>query len=96
METSGRTAGRGGEPVRRAGLGAAALEIIHDRRRAELLASVGRRRLAEIYKGNKKTHLKALKQKTGVAFEDMLFFDDDMENRTCRSWASCRADAGGC
>jgi magnesium-dependent phosphatase 1 len=37
-------------------------------------------RLAEIYKGNKKTHLKALKQKTGVAFEDMLFFDDDMEN----------------
>ena len=37
-------------------------------------------RLAEIYKGNKKTHLKALKQKTGVAFEDMLFFDDDQEN----------------
>ena len=37
-------------------------------------------RLAEIYKGNKKTHLKALKEKTGVAFEDMLFFDDDQEN----------------
>ena len=30
---------------------------------------------AEIYKGNKKTHLKALKQKTGV-FYDMLFFDN--------------------
>jgi magnesium-dependent phosphatase 1 len=37
-------------------------------------------RLAEIYKGSKKTHLKALKEKTGVAFEDMLFFDDDQEN----------------
>ena len=37
-------------------------------------------RLAEIYKGNKKQHLKALKQKTGIAYEDMLFFDDDRDN----------------
>lgn len=36
--------------------------------------------LVEIYKGSKKGHFKALQKKTGIAFEDMCFFDDDPVN----------------
>lgn len=35
---------------------------------------------AEIYKGSKRNHFRALQKKTKVAFEDMLFFDDDPAN----------------
>jgi len=36
--------------------------------------------LVEIYKSNKQVHFQALQKKTGISFEDMLFFDDDMTN----------------
>ena len=36
--------------------------------------------LAEIYKGSKRDHFKALQKKTNIAFERMCFFDDDMSN----------------
>mmetsp|Transcript_3509 Transcript_3509/g.10359 ORF Transcript_3509/g.10359 Transcript_3509/m.10359 type:complete len:174 (-) Transcript_3509:68-589(-) len=42
--------------------------------------ALGDGRLAEIYKGSKIKHFEALRQKTGVAFSDMLFFDDDPMN----------------
>jgi magnesium-dependent phosphatase 1 len=34
----------------------------------------------EIYKGSKRDHFRALQRKTGVSFERMCFFDDDMAN----------------
>ena len=34
----------------------------------------------EIYKGSKRTHFEALKKKTGIPFNKMCFFDDDMAN----------------
>lgn len=36
--------------------------------------------LTEIYKGSKQRHLRAIQQKTGVAFNRMCFFDDDPYN----------------
>mmetsp|Transcript_18213 Transcript_18213/g.33057 ORF Transcript_18213/g.33057 Transcript_18213/m.33057 type:complete len:182 (-) Transcript_18213:79-624(-) len=36
--------------------------------------------LVEIYKSSKKVHLTAIRDKSGVAFSDMLFFDDDPAN----------------
>jgi magnesium-dependent phosphatase 1 len=36
----------------------------------------------EIYKSNKKTHFTRLQKKTGVAFEDMIFFDNEKHNCT--------------
>ncbi|CAL1125852.1 unnamed protein product [Cladocopium goreaui] len=36
--------------------------------------------LVEIYKSSKQQHFKRLSEKTGIAFEDMLFFDDDPYN----------------
>lgn len=35
----------------------------------------------EIYPGSKMKHFESLRKKTGVAFEDMLFFDDEGRNR---------------
>mgnify|MGYP001985302890 CR=1 FL=1 len=35
---------------------------------------------SEIYPSNKTKHFRALQASTGVAFADMLFFDDDQEN----------------
>lgn len=35
----------------------------------------------EIYPGSKLRHFEALRKKTGIAFEDMLFFDDEGRNR---------------
>ncbi|ELT98686.1 hypothetical protein CAPTEDRAFT_148534 [Capitella teleta] len=34
----------------------------------------------EIYPGQKMTHFKALQKSTGIAFKDMLFFDDEYRN----------------
>lgn len=34
----------------------------------------------EIYKGSKRDHFEALHTKTGIAYQKMCFFDDDMEN----------------
>ena len=34
----------------------------------------------EIYKANKQQHFKALQEKTGIAFEDMIFFDNQRNN----------------
>merc|ERR1711957_599658 len=36
--------------------------------------------LCEIYKGSKQSHFRMLQKKTGIAFKDMLFFDDDSWN----------------
>ncbi|KAG8531021.1 uncharacterized protein KY384_004378 [Bacidia gigantensis] len=35
----------------------------------------------QIFPGDKKTHMTRLSEKTGVAFEDILFFDDETRNR---------------
>lgn len=35
----------------------------------------------EIYPGSKMTHFNKLQKATGLAFEDMLFFDDEARNR---------------
>lgn len=37
-------------------------------------------KLAEIYKGSKRDHFAALQKKTGVPYNRMCFFDDDMSN----------------
>eukprot|EP00930_Biecheleria_cincta_P098365 TRINITY_DN90019_c0_g1_i1.p1 TRINITY_DN90019_c0_g1~~TRINITY_DN90019_c0_g1_i1.p1 ORF type:complete len:184 (+),score=32.01 TRINITY_DN90019_c0_g1_i1:224-775(+) len=36
--------------------------------------------LVEIYRSSKQRHLQALAKKTGIALQDMLFFDDDPSN----------------
>mmetsp|Transcript_10731 Transcript_10731/g.18953 ORF Transcript_10731/g.18953 Transcript_10731/m.18953 type:complete len:187 (+) Transcript_10731:186-746(+) len=36
--------------------------------------------VAEIHKGSKKTHFQNIHRQTGVAFEDMVFFDDQRGN----------------
>ena len=36
--------------------------------------------LVEIYKSSKKKHLTAIREKSGVGFDEMLFFDDDPKN----------------
>lgn len=35
----------------------------------------------EIYPGSKITHFKALKERTGISYSEMLFFDDELRNR---------------
>ncbi|KJX95424.1 magnesium-dependent phosphatase-1 like protein [Zymoseptoria brevis] len=35
----------------------------------------------EIYPGSKITHFKALQRKSGIAYEEMLFFDDESRNK---------------
>ncbi|KAG8626971.1 hypothetical protein KVT40_005916 [Elsinoe batatas] len=35
----------------------------------------------EIYPGDKKTHFERIRKKTGLPFEDMLFFDDERRNK---------------
>ncbi|CAG8458777.1 13592_t:CDS:10 [Ambispora leptoticha] len=35
---------------------------------------------AEIYPGSKLTHMKALRNKSGIAYDDMIFFDDEIRN----------------
>lgn len=35
----------------------------------------------EIYPGDKRRHFKELREKSGVAFEEMLFFDDESRNK---------------
>lgn len=39
-------------------------------------------RYQEIYPGSKTTHFKQLQSQTGIAFEDMVFYDDEMRNIT--------------
>ncbi|KAI9852679.1 MAG: hypothetical protein M1824_001826 [Vezdaea acicularis] len=40
----------------------------------------------EIFPGNKKEHFKRLREKFGVPFEEMLFFDDEERNRNVEEW----------
>ncbi|CAG8433835.1 9598_t:CDS:2 [Ambispora gerdemannii] len=35
---------------------------------------------AEIYPGSKLTHMSALRDKSGISYEDMIFFDDEIRN----------------
>ena len=35
----------------------------------------------EIYPGSKTTHFKKLEKKSGVPYEEMLFFDDESRNK---------------
>ena len=37
-------------------------------------------KLQEIYPGSKTTHFKSLQKRTGIPFEDMLFFDNESRN----------------
>ena len=37
---------------------------------------------AEIYTGSKKAHFQSLREKTGMPFSDMLFFDNERVNVT--------------
>ncbi|QRW10327.1 hypothetical protein RhiLY_09326 [Ceratobasidium sp. AG-Ba] len=39
----------------------------------------------EIYPGSKIRHFKALHKKTGIPYEEMLFFDDEMRNKDVES-----------
>lgn len=39
----------------------------------------------EIYPGDKRTHMRKLNEASGVAYEDMLFFDDEQRNSNVRS-----------
>jgi magnesium-dependent phosphatase 1 len=39
----------------------------------------------EMYPGSKIAHFKAIQKRTGVAYEDMLFFDDEPRNRETES-----------
>ncbi|KAK4526774.1 hypothetical protein GAYE_SCF27MG4691 [Galdieria yellowstonensis] len=36
--------------------------------------------LCEIYPGSKEPHFKSLHKKTGIPFDEMIFFDDEMRN----------------
>jgi len=38
--------------------------------------------LQEIYPGNKTTHFRRIRDASGIAYQDMLFFDNEMRN--CR------------
>lgn len=46
----------------------------------ELLAITHRFAYAEIYPSSKVRHFAALRQASGIAYEKMLFFDDEMRN----------------
>ena len=50
--------------------------------------------LCEIYKGSKKDHFRALQKKTNVAFDDMLFFDDDPARARASAFFSAFARDG--
>ena len=39
----------------------------------------------QIFPGDKKTHLAKIQKQSGVAYEDMLFFDDEIRNRNVES-----------
>ena len=43
----------------------------------------------QIYPGDKRTHMKRLNETTRVAYEDMLFFDDESRNRNVESLGVC-------
>ena len=43
----------------------------------------------EIYPGDKRTHMKRINKASGIAFEDMLFFDDENRNRNVESLGVC-------
>lgn len=46
----------------------------------DLLEATHRFAFAEIYPSSKRKHFAALRENTGVAYEEMLFFDDEMRN----------------
>ncbi|MCJ1233571.1 hypothetical protein MMC14_001529 [Varicellaria rhodocarpa] len=43
----------------------------------------------QIYPGDKKAHFAKIKKATGVAYEDMLFFDDEVRNRNVEALGVC-------
>jgi len=44
------------------------------------MIEVANQKLVQIHSGNKKTHFAEISKASGVAFHDMLFFDDDPWN----------------
>ncbi|MCJ1444558.1 MAG: hypothetical protein MMC23_005060 [Stictis urceolatum] len=43
----------------------------------------------QIFPGDKKAHMRGIQKSSGIAFEDMLFFDDEMRNRNVESLGVC-------
>jgi magnesium-dependent phosphatase 1 len=43
----------------------------------------------QIYPGDKRTHMKAIQKALGVAFEDMLFLDDEQRNVNVEQLGVC-------
>lgn len=43
----------------------------------------------QIFPGDKRTHMKGLQQSSGVAYEDMLFFDDETRNSNVEQLGVC-------
>lgn len=48
---------------------------------ADLMSSIQLFDQMEIYPGSKLKHFRSLQQKTGIPYEEMLFFDDESRNR---------------
>merc|ERR550525_578336 len=44
------------------------------------LDAIGKSSLNQIYPGDKKTHFRKIQKKSGVKFENMLFFDNEYRN----------------
>ncbi|EEY62649.1 uncharacterized protein PITG_14425 [Phytophthora infestans T30-4] len=59
---------------------ASRMEEIETAKKVLGLMDVTLRDFVTIFPGSKTTHFKQLKEQSGIAFEDMLFNDDDLEN----------------
>ena len=43
----------------------------------------------QIFPGDKKTHFARIQRNTGIGYEEMLFFDDEVRNRNVESLGVC-------